>query len=216
MNSSLKIKNIKGKDVGEYDIPENLLEYEKGDHAVHEVVVAYLAHQRAGTASTLSKSNVAGSGKKPWKQKGLGRARAGYRQSPIWRGGAVAHGPHPRSYKKKVSKKVSRLAFRRAFSAKVQQDEIILIEEMNLTTPKTKDLLTIINGLDIKNTCLIILDEVSENVRLASRNLKNIDVINASHLNTYKLLRYQSLIITNAAMSLIENRLGKQGVEEWK
>lgn len=214
MNSSLKIKNIKGKDVGEYDIPENLLEYEKGDHAVHEVVVAYLAHQRAGTASTLSKSNVAGSGKKPWKQKGLGRARAGYRQSPIWRGGAVAHGPHPRSYKKKVSKKVSRLAFRRAFSAKVQQDEIILIEEMNLTTPKTKDLLTIINGLDIKNTCLIILDEVSENVRLASRNLKNIDVINASHLNTYKLLRYQSLIITNAAMSLIENRLGKQGVEE--
>ena len=166
MNSSLKIKNIKGKDVGEYDIPENLLEYEKGDHAVHEVVVAYLAHQRAGTASTLSKSNVAGSGKKPWKQKGLGRARAGYRQSPIWRGGAVAHGPHPRSYKKKVSKKVSRLAFRRAFSAKVQQDEIILIEEMNLTTPKTKDLLTIINGLDIKNTCLIILDEVSENVRL--------------------------------------------------
>ena len=214
MNSSLKIKNIKGKDVGEYDIPENLLEYEKGDHAVHEVVVAYLAHQRAGTASTLSKSNVAGSGKKPWKQKGLGRARAGYRQSPIWRGGAVAHGPHPRSYKKKVSKKVSRLAFRRAFSAKVQQDEIILIEEMNLTTPKTKDLLTLINGLDIKNTCLIILDEVSENVRLASRNLKNIDVINASHLNTYKLLRYQSLIITNAAMSLIENRLGKQGVEE--
>ena len=214
MNSSLKIKNIKGKDIGTYDIPKNLLEYEKGDHAVHEVVVAYLAHQRAGTASTLSKSNVAGSGKKPWKQKGLGRARAGYRQSPIWRGGAVAHGPHPRSYKKKVSKKVSRLAFRRAFSAKVAQDEIIVIEEINLTTPKTKDLLTIINGLDIKNSCLIILDEVSENIRLASRNLKNIDVMNASHLNTYKVLRYQNLVITNAAMSLIENRLGKQGGEE--
>ena len=214
MNSSLKIKNIKGKDIGKYDIPKNLLEYEKGDHAVHEVVVAYLAHQRAGTASTLSKSNVAGSGKKPWKQKGLGRARAGYRQSPIWRGGAVAHGPHPRSYKKKVSKKVSRLAFRRAFSAKVEQDEILVIEEMNLTTPKTKDLLTIINGLGIKNTCLIILDEVSENIRLASRNLKNIDVMNASHLNTYKVLRYQNLVITNAAMSLIENRLGKQGGEE--
>ena len=214
MNSSLKIKNIKGKDIGTYDIPKNLLEYEKGDHAVHEVVVAYLAHQRAGTASTLSKSNVAGSGKKPWKQKGLGRARAGYRQSPIWRGGAVAHGPHPRSYKKKVSKKVSRLAFRRAFSAKVEQDEILVIEEMNLTTPKTKDLLTIINGLDIKNSCLIILDEVSENIRLASRNLKNIDVMNASHLNTYKVLRYQNLVITNAAMSLIENRLGKQGGEE--
>tara|TARA_A100000164_G_scaffold117652_1_gene103804 strand:- start:2560 stop:3204 length:645 start_codon:yes stop_codon:yes gene_type:complete len=214
MNSSLKIKNIKGKDIGTYDIPKNLLEYEKGDHAVHEVVVAYLAHQRAGTASTLSKSNVAGSGKKPWKQKGLGRARAGYRQSPIWRGGAVAHGPHPRSYKKKVSKKVSRLAFRRAFSAKVEQDEIIVIEEINLTTPKTKDLLTIINGLDIKNSCLIILDEVSENIRLASRNLKNIDVMNASHLNTYKVLRYQNLVITNAAMSLIQNRLGKQGGEE--
>ena len=121
MSKSLLIKNKDGKDIGNYDVPENLLEYDKGDHAVHEVVVAYQAHQRAGTASTLSKSNVAGSGKKPWKQKGLGRARAGYRQSPIWRGGAVAHGPHPRSYKKKISKKILKLAFRRVFSEKISQ-----------------------------------------------------------------------------------------------
>ncbi len=214
MGASLVVKNEKGKDIGSYDISDNLLEYDKGEHAVHEVVVAYLAHQRAGTASTLTKSNVAGSGKKPWKQKGLGRARAGYRQSPIWRGGSVAHGPHPRSYKKKVSKKVSRLAFKRAFSAKIAQDEVLLVEDLNLTTPKSKELLGIINALDIKNNCLIVTGLISENLYLSSRNIKNIDVISADNLNTYKVLRFKNIILTKDALPLIEKRLGKQGGQE--
>ena len=162
MSKTLLVKNKDGKDLGDYDVPENLLEYDKGDHAVHEVVVAYQAHQRAGTASTLSKSNVAGSGKKPWKQKGLGRARAGYRQSPIWRGGAVAHGPHPRSYKKKISKKILKLAFRRAFSEKISQNEIILIEDLDLQSPKTKEIYNIYKNLEIDRGCLFVVNEVSE------------------------------------------------------
>ena len=210
MSKSLLVKNKDGKDLGDYDVPENLLEYDKGDHAVHEVVVAYQAHQRAGTASTLSKSKVAGSGKKPWKQKGLGRARAGYKQSPIWRGGAVAHGPHPRSYKKKISKKVAKLAFRRAFSEKVQQNEIILIEDLNLESPKTKEMNKIYRNLGIERGCLMVVEEVSQNLFLSSRNIQNIELISADLLNTYKLLLYKSVVVTKAAMNVLEKRLSKE------
>ena len=210
MSKSLLVKNKDGKDLGDYDVPENLLEYDKGDHAVHEVVVAYQAHQRAGTASTLSKSKVAGSGKKPWKQKGLGRARAGYKQSPIWRGGAVAHGPHPRSYKKKISKKIAKLAFRRAFSEKVQQNEVILIEDLNLESPKTKELNKIYRNLGIERGCLMVVDEVSQNLFLSSRNIQNIELISADLLNTYKLLLYKSVVVTKAAMNVLEKRLSKE------
>ena len=210
MSKTLLVKNKDGKDLGDYDIPENLLEYDKGDHAVHEVVVAYQAHQRAGTASTLSKSKVAGSGKKPWKQKGLGRARAGYKQSPIWRGGAVAHGPHPRSYKKKISKKIAKLAFRRAFSEKVQQNEVILIEDLNLESPKTKELSKIYRNLGIERGCLMVVDEVSQNLFLSSRNIQNVELISADLLNTYKLLLYKTVVVTKAAMNVLEKRLSKE------
>ena len=210
MSKTLLVKNKDGKDLGDYDVPENLLEYDKGDHAVHEVVVAYQAHQRAGTASTLSKSKVAGSGKKPWKQKGLGRARAGYKQSPIWRGGAVAHGPHPRSYKKKISKKIAKLAFRRAFSEKVQQNEVILIEDLNLESPKTKELNKIYRNLGIERGCLMVVDEVSQNLFLSSRNMQNVELISADLLNTYKLLLYKSVVVTKAAMNVLEKRLSKE------
>lgn len=210
MSKTLLVKNKDGKDLGDYDIPENLLEYDKGDHAVHEVVVAYQAHQRAGTASTLSKSKVAGSGKKPWKQKGLGRARAGYKQSPIWRGGAVAHGPHPRSYKKKISKKIAKLAFRRAFSEKIQQNEVILIEDLNLESPKTKELNKIYRNLGIERGCLMVVDEVSQNLFLSSRNIQNVELISADLLNTYKLLLYKSVVVTKAAMNVLEKRLSKE------
>ena len=210
MSKSLLIKNKDGKDIGNYDVPKNLLEYDKGDHAVHEVVVAYQAHQRAGTASTLSKSNVAGSGKKPWKQKGLGRARAGYRQSPIWRGGAVAHGPHPRSYKKKVSKKILKLAFRRAFSEKISQNEIILIEDLDLQSPKTKEIYNIYKNLEIDRGCLFVVNEDSENILLSSRNIKHIEVISAELLNTYKLLLFKTVVVTKSAMNVIEKRLSKE------
>ncbi|MEC8753284.1 MAG: 50S ribosomal protein L4 [Verrucomicrobiota bacterium] len=210
MSKTLLVKNKDGKDLGDYNVPENLLEYDKGDHAVHEVVVAYQAHQRAGTASTLSKSKVAGSGKKPWKQKGLGRARAGYKQSPIWRGGAVAHGPHPRSYKKKISKKIAKLAFRRAFSEKIQQNEVILIEDLNLESPKTKELNKIYKNLGIERGCLMVVDEVSQNLFLSSRNIQNVELISADLLNTYKLLLYKTVVVTKAAMNVLEKRLSKE------
>ncbi|MBU0678134.1 MAG: 50S ribosomal protein L4, partial [Verrucomicrobia bacterium] len=110
---------MKGESIGDFDFSDELLVHDKGLQALQNAVVAHRAAQRAGSASTLTKSEVAGSGRKPWRQKGLGRARAGYRQSPVWRGGGVAFGPKPRSYAKKISKKGARLAFRRAFSEKI-------------------------------------------------------------------------------------------------
>ena len=205
--SKLPLKSSNGDRVGEYEFADNLLVLDRGDQAVHEAVVAYNAHQRAGTASTKSKANVSGTGAKPWKQKGLGRARAGYKQSPIWRGGAVAHGPHPRKYKKKLSKKVSRLAFQRAFSAKVDQGEVTVVESLAVSAPKTKEFAAVLKNLGLDRGGLFIVDAHSDNVLLAARNIPKVEVVTSALANTYQLLRYKNVIVTKAAMEALENRL---------
>ena len=211
--NKLPLKNLKGESLGDYEVAAQTLVLDKGEQAVHESVVAYLAHQRAGTASTKSKSEVAGSGKKPWKQKGLGRARAGYKQSPVWRGGAVAHGPQPRKYKKKVSKRVARLAFQRAFSAKVAQAEITVIDQLDLDTPKTKAFAAVLANLQLDRSALFIVDEISANMALASRNIPQVEVVNAAQVNTYQLLRYKQIVITQSAMEKLQARLSQEGGE---
>jgi large subunit ribosomal protein L4 len=205
--SKLSLKNVKGESIGDYEVEDNLLVLDRGDQAVHEAVVAYGAHQRAGTASTKSKRFVAGSGKKPWKQKGLGRARAGYKQSPVWRGGAVAHGPHPRKYTKKLSKKVVRLAFQRAFSAKVDQNEITVIEDLNISTPKTKEFVAVLKNLGLDRGALFIVDEASDNLLLSARNIPTVEVASATLVNTYQVLRYKNVIVTKAGMEALKARL---------
>ena len=211
--SKVPLKNVKGDSVGDYEVADSLLLQDKGAQAVHEAVVAYLAHQRAGTASTKSKSEVAGSGKKPWAQKGSGRARAGYKQSPVWRGGAVAHGPQPRKYKKKVSKKVARLAFRRAFSAKVAQGEVLVIDALQLEAPKTKAFAAVLSNLGLDRGSLFVVDTVQENVKLAARNLERVEVVTADLVNTYQILRHKQVVITEAGMKVLSARLGKEGGE---
>lgn len=211
--SKVPLKNVKGDSVGDYEVADSLLLQDKGAQAVHEAVVAYLAHQRAGTASTKSKSEVAGSGKKPWAQKGSGRARAGYKQSPVWRGGAVAHGPQPRKYKKKVSKKVARLAFRRAFSAKVAQGEVLVIDALQLDAPKTKTFAAVLSNLGLDRGGLFVVDTLQENVKLAARNLERVEVVTADLVNTYQMLRHKQVIITEAGMKVLSARLGEEGGE---
>ncbi|MCF7847373.1 MAG: 50S ribosomal protein L4 [Kiritimatiellales bacterium] len=205
--SKVPFKNCKGESIGEFDVADSLLIADKGDQAVTDAIVAYNAHQRAGTASTLTKAEVHGTGAKPWKQKGLGRARAGYKQSPIWRGGGVAHGPHPRKYGKKLSKKVSRLAFRRAFSEKIAEGQVTMIDELMLSAPKTKEFTTVIKGLELARGVLFILDSIEENVQLASRNIPQVEVVTAQLVNTYQLLRYPNVVITKAGMEVLEKRL---------
>ncbi len=206
--SKVPVKNIKGDSVGDFDVADNLLVLDRGDHAVHEAVVAYNAHQRAGTASTLSKAEVNGSGKKPWKQKGLGRARAGYKQSNVWRGGYVAHGPKPRNYKKKVSKKVAKLAFARAFSAKISQGDVTVIDDLALATPKTKEFSAVLKNLGLDRGALFIVAETNENLLLATRNIQCVELVAAKLVNTYQILRHKNVIITKAGMEALLERLG--------
>jgi large subunit ribosomal protein L4 len=205
--SKLPLKNVKGDSVGDYEVADTLLVLDRGEQAVHEAVVAYGAHQRAGTASTKSKSFVNGSNKKPWKQKGLGRARAGYKQSPVWRGGAVAHGPHPRKYTKKLSKKVVKLAFQRAFSAKIDQGEVTVIDELALAGPKTREFAAVLKNLGLDRGGLFIVDEASENLLLASRNIQRVEVATAKLVNTYQMLRHKNVIVTKAGMAALEARI---------
>ncbi len=205
--SKLPLKSIKGDSVGEYELADNLLVLDKGAQAVHEAVVAFNAHQRAGTASTKTKAAVSGTGAKPWKQKGLGRARAGYKQSPVWRGGGVAHGPHPRKYRKKVSKKVAKLAFQRAFSAKVEQGEVTVVDLLPISSPKTREFAAVLKNLGLDRGALFIVESDNENIRLASRNIPRVEVVTAALANTYQLLRYRNVVVTKAGMEALEKRL---------
>jgi len=206
--SKVPLKNVKGDSVGDYEVADTLLVLDRGNQAVHEAVVAYNAHQRAGTASTLNKGEVHGSGKKPWKQKGLGRARAGYKQSNVWRGGHAAHGPLPRKYKKKLSKKVTKLAFQRAFSAKVDQGDITVIDQLALSAPKTKEFTAVLKNLGLDRGALFIVDEASDNLLLATRNIQRVEVVTAKLVNTYQMLRYKNVIVTKAGMEALEARIG--------
>ncbi|MDF7801386.1 50S ribosomal protein L4 [Pontiellaceae bacterium B1224] len=206
--SKIPLINVKGESVGDYEVADNLLVLDKGDQAVHEAVVAYNAHQRAGTASTLNKGEVHGSGKKPWKQKGLGRARAGYKQSNVWRGGHAAHGPLPRKYKKKLSKKVTKLAFARAFSAKIDQGDITVIESLSVASPKTKEFAAVLKNLGLDRGALFIVAETNDNLLLASRNIQRAELVTANLVNTYQILRHKNVIITKDAMAALEARIG--------
>ena len=177
--------------------------------------MAYQARRRAGTASTKTKANVAGTGAKPWKQKGLGRARAGYKQSPIWRGGGVAFGPHPRSYDKGLNRKAARLAFRRAFSDKVASGAVEIIEDFTLSEPKTRAFVAVLNQLKVEGHTLIVLDTIDTNMAKASRNVPGIEVVTSHHLNAYELVRYPRIIISRAAMGPLQERLAAgQGKSE--
>lgn len=207
--STIKIFNTTGGEVGDYEIPAELLELEKGDQAVHDVVVAMNNARRAGTACTREKGEVAGTGSKPWKQKGTGRARAGYRQSPVWRGGGVVFGPRPRYYGVKVNKKVAKLAFRRALSEKLNAGDVRVVEQMNVEDAKTKAFAALLKTLGVSAPALVVVDDIDRNLALASRNVPRVEVVKARDVNVYQLLRYPSIIVNSAGMEQLKARLEK-------
>jgi large subunit ribosomal protein L4 len=211
--SKVSVYDMKGATLGDYDFPEALLT-KQGQQAVHDVVVAHQAGMRAGTASTLGKGAVNGSGKKPWRQKGTGQARAGYKQSPVWRGGGVAHGPHPRSYEKKVPLKVARLAFRRALSDLVREGRVRVVDQFTMVEPKTKAAMNVMKSMGLESA-LIVVDRLDRNLICAVRNLKRVEATTAQSVSTYQLLRYPVAVVTRAAMDVLCARLeGKAGRKE--
>ena len=205
--SKLPIKDMEGNAAGDYELSADLLIYDKGSQAVQDAVVAFLANQRQGSAQTKERNAVRGSRAKPWKQKGTGRARAGSKQSPIWRGGGTVFGPHPRSYRKTMTKKALKLAFRRAFSEKVAAEQITVLSELTLAEAKTKLFQTLLNKLDLDRGALFVVDQASTELILASRNIPRVEIVAAKDVNVYQLLRYQQVVVTREAMAALEARL---------
>ena len=207
MSNSLKIYNSSGQSVGDYEIEQNCIELEKGSQAVHDVVVAYLASLRAGTACTKNRSQVRGGGAKPFRQKGTGRARPGSSRSPIWRGGGTIFGPKPRSYNKHVNKKVRKLALKRAFSERLQEGSVIILENISLSEGKTKNAVKFLNDLGLKRKTLLIVDDYEEKVDLATRNIENVLLIKAASVNVYQMLHFDNIVFAKNAMDIFTARI---------
>jgi len=205
--SKLKVQDMKGAARGEIEVADDLLVLRGGEQAVHDAVVAHLAAKRAGSASTLRKGEVAGSNRKPWRQKGTGMARAGYRRSPIWRGGGVAFGPHPRSYDKKVSKKTRRLAFSRVLSDKIASGAVRVVENLDLPEPKTRLLAAALKALGAAAPAVLVLEKSDPKIVLAARNMPGVEVVAADSLDTYRLLRYPVVVATKGAIDCLSARL---------
>ena len=185
------------------------LTLDKGEQAVKDAVTAIRNAMRAGTASTKGKGEVAGSNKKPWKQKGTGNARAGFRQSPVWRGGGVAHGPKPRSYEQKINKKVMALAFARAFSDKLVQGDVIVVDEFKFEAPKTKLMAACLKSLGVDRTAVIVQKDVDDTVVLVTSNLPRIDYSTAAALDVYTVLANRKLVCDKAGFEALMARIAK-------
>ncbi len=207
--SKLPIKDLQGKASGEYDIADDLLTYDKGLQALQDAVVRHRANKRQGSASTLTKGEVAGSGKKLWKQKGTGRARTGLRQSPVWRGGGVVFGPKPRDYSKDQNKQEARLAFRRAVSEKIAGGQITVVDELSISAPKTKEFASLMNSLGVEAPALFVTQNIDTDLVRASRNIPRVELTTVANLHTYQLLRHPVVVITKEAMASLEDRLRK-------
>lgn len=207
----LPVLDISGATSGEIEIADELLiQTGKGTQAVHDTVLAHLANVRRGTAKTKQISEVRGTGKKPWRQKGTGRARAGSFASPLWRGGGVVFGPQPRDYSIKVPKKVKSLAFRKALSERLRAGDVIVVDELKLPDHKTKTFAALLRKWTPKHaSTLVLTDAMDRNLKLASRNLPAVQVEPADSVHTYELLRFEKIVATKSALQKLQARLGQ-------
>ena len=208
MSKTLDILNCAGARVGEYVIPDSAIEMEKGEQAVHDAVVAYLAGARAGTACTKTRGEVSGGGAKPFRQKGRGGARAGSNRSPVWVGGGTIFGPVPRSFAKKVNKKVLALALKRAFSERLEEGDVMVIDNFDLPDHKTRSAVAVLKNLQIADeTVMLSVNTFSEAAICATGNLSMMVLRRSATVNTYELLRFKKLVFTKEALDIFIDRL---------
>lgn len=193
----------------EVNVDDSQLILDRGEQAVKDAVTAIRNAMRAGTASTKGKGEVAGSNKKPWKQKGTGNARAGFRQSPVWRGGGVAHGPKPRDFSQKINKKVLKLAFARALSDKIKSGDVIVVDEFKFEAPKTKLMAAFLKGLGVDRTAVIVQKEVDDTTLLVTSNLPRVDYSTAQALDVYSLLVARKVVCDKAGFDVLLSRIAK-------
>ncbi|MEG6523421.1 50S ribosomal protein L4 [Desulfotomaculum sp. 1211_IL3151] len=198
--------NINGEQVGEVELKDEVFGIEPHEHVMHEVVNMQLANQRQGTHDTKTRSEVRGGGRKPWRQKGTGRARAGSSRSPIWRKGGIVFGPHPRDYSISLPKKVRRLALKSALSSKVLGQNIVVLDSLSIDAPKTKEMVRILSNLKADKALVVTVDR-DLNVEKSARNIEGVKSLKADGVNVYDLLKYTKLVITKDAVAKIEEVL---------
>lgn len=204
---SVKVYNTKGSEVGTVELSEAVFGCEYNEALIHQVVVAQLANARQGTKSTLTRSEVRGGGRKPWRQKGTGRARQGSIRSPQWIKGGVVFAPKPRDFSKKVNVKAKKAALYSALSYKVANSEFIVVDELNLTAIKTKEVATILKALDLNKRTLVITDSDCQFIR-AARNIPTVTLSSSEQLSVYEVVKNQKLLITKAALEKMQEVAG--------
>ncbi len=204
------VKNWQGEDAGEATLELKVAKSENAEHIVHRALVRQLNNARQGTASSKTRAEVRGGGRKPWRQKGTGRARAGSIRSPLWRGGGVIFGPKPRDFSTKMNRKERRLALRTAFSSRVE--DMVVVENFGseLDRPKTKEVIAALDrwGIDSDAKVLLILKEVSDNVNLSTRNIAKVKLIKATNLNVFDVLHVNKIVISKDALEQIQEVYG--------
>lgn len=198
------VYNIEGKKVSDIELNEAIFGIEPNEDIVHSVLVNYLANQRQGTQNTKTRTEVSGGGKKPWRQKGTGRARQGSIRAPHWVGGGVALGPKPRSYKYRVNKKERRLAIKSVLSSKVLENELVVVDAIDFKEIKTKNMVNALTNLKVEGKTLIVLPEKNENVQKSARNIEGVKTSLVNTINVYDLLKYTNLVVTLDTVKKLE------------
>ncbi len=204
---SIPVRDASGAVTGQVETGFGLILTGRGTQAVHDSVVAFMASRRRGTACTKTMGEVAGSGKKPWRQKGTGRARAGSFRSPLWRGGGVVFGPKPRDFSKKVNRRTKQMALRKALSERLKAGGVSLLSDFAVTSPKTKELVGKLQSLGLSGTIMLVDDCKAPNLLLAARNIPWLALASGRELNAYQVLKYDHLLLTQSALAEIAKRL---------
>ena len=199
--------NMAGKEVGKIELNDAVFAVEVNEAVMHQAVVRQLSNERLGTHATKTRGMVRGGGRKPWKQKGTGRARSGSTRSPLWIGGGTVFGPSPRSYYKAMPRKARRLAVKSALSEKVNNNDLIVMEELTLAAPKTKEVLNILNNFEVGDAKVLFITEGDVNVEKSARNIQGVKALASTGLNIFDLLHHDKLFITKGAVAQIEEVL---------
>ena len=201
---NVKVLNISGEEVGTLKLSDEVFKQEYNEGLIHQVVVAYLANLRQGTKSTLTRSEVRGHAKKPWRQKHTGHARQGSTKGPQWRGGGIVFAPKPRDFSKKINKEAKRTAFKSAISTKLKNQEVIVVDKLNIEDAKTKLMANVLKNLKIDKSVVFVTKEKDELVMRASNNLPNVEVTNASVVNIYDIVSNDKVVLTQDAAKYLE------------
>ena len=202
--AKVKVYNMKAEEVGQVELPDRLFAVEYNEPLIHEVVVAYNANQRQGTKSALTRSEVRGHAKKPWRQKGTGHARQGSSKGPQWKGGGIVFAPKPRDFSKKVNKQKKRYALLSALSTKLAQNEVVVLDKFGFANPKTKDAKAFLDAFKFNGSVLVVNDINDKNVKLSTANIPALSIEEADNLNAYEVVASKNIVLTQSAIKQLE------------